>query len=312
MAERRMISKSISVSERVNGLSDTFHMLLFTWMVPHADDFGRLFGSPMKVKALVVPMLDKTFKEVEEALSSLHRQGLIQWYEVGGNQYIQIDKFDRHQTGLHKRTKSKFPDPPGNSGNFPEIPLEEKRTEQNRREEKRKEQNGKEESPAADDSFQFNPDDPFVFYQNNFGVINPFISQQMDEWCKDLGDDLVLEAMKRALSQNKRTWSYVNSILKSWHSKGIKTIEQANAEQAEFDRQRQTQRPGGRQVLEDKLPASVQWQQNQKGATTKGISYQDWLAKKREEGDYTEYTFTDFMNEAGLSKDQKVVGGETG
>lgn len=254
MAERRMISKSISVSERVNKLQDTFHMLLFTWMVPHADDFGRLFGSPMKVKALVVPMLDKTLKDVEEALSSLQRAGLIKWYEVDGDQFIQIDKFDKHQTGLHKRTKSKFPPPPGDSRKFPEIPLEENRREENRTEEKGTEQNlnGKEKIDAADD--------PFHFYQNNFGVMNPFLAQDMTEWCKELGDDLVTEAMKRAISQNKRTWAYVTGILKDWESKGIKTIEQANAEQAEFERKRQAPRGGGRPMIEDKLPESVRWQ----------------------------------------------------
>lgn len=262
VAERRMISKSISVSERVNRLPDTFHMLLFTWMIPHADDFGRLFGSPLKIKALVVPMLDKTIKEVEEALSSLYREGLINWYEVNGDQFIEIEKFDKHQTGLHKRTKSKFPEPPGNSRKFPEIPGQENRTEENRTEEKRREQKGNEQSIPADDDQIFNPDDPFTFYQNNFGVINPFLADNITNWCKDLSDELVTEAMKRAISQNKRTWSYVTGILKGWHSKGIKTIEQADAEQAAFERQKQSQSTG-RQLKEDKLPASVQWQMQQ-------------------------------------------------
>lgn len=240
MAERRMISKSISVSERVNGLSDTFHMLLFTWMVPHADDFGRLFGSPMKVKALVVPMLDKTIKDVEEALSSLHQEGLIQWYEVGGDQFIQIDKFDRHQTGLHKRTKSKFPEPPGNSGNFPEIPSEEKRTEENRTEEKGREQKGSEEIfPSADDPPVYKQDDPFVFYQNNFDFsMSPFIIDDIKGFCEEFGDELVVEAMKRTLIRNKKTWSFVTSILKDWRKKGIRTLEQAKEEQEVFEQQR--------------------------------------------------------------------------
>lgn len=250
MAERRMISKSISVSERVNRLPNTFHMLLFTWMIPHADDFGRLFGSPLKIKALVVPMLDKTIKEVEEALCYLHREGLINWYEINGDQFIQIENFDKHQTGLHKRTKSKFPEPPGNSGKFSEIPSEE-----NRREQKRTEEKGTEESqPVDDDPFSFNPEDPFVFYQSNFGVMNPFLTEDMTNWCKELSDELVTEAMKRAISQNKRTWAYVTGILKGWHSKGIKTIEQANAEQAEFERKKQKQQKEEPTWKEEVLP----------------------------------------------------------
>src|SRR5690606_15955807 len=150
MAERRMISKSISISERVNSMS-LFARLLYTWMIPHTDDFGRMTGSPMKVKALVVPMADETKEDVERALTEMVEQDLIDWYVVDGKQYIQIKNFDKHQTGLHKRTKSQYPAPeegtpvlptlpdsgnfrelPGNSGNHPEIPLEQNRTEQNR------------------------------------------------------------------------------------------------------------------------------------------------------------------------------------
>lgn len=240
MAEKRMISKSISISERVNRLTDTFHILLFTWMIPHSDDFGRLFGSPLKVKALVVPMLDKTIKEVEEALCCLHREGLINWYEVGSDKYIQIENFDHHQSGLHKRTKSKFPEPPGNSGNFPEIPSEENRTEENRTEEKGREQKGSEKSfPSADDPPVYKQDDPFVFYQNNFDFsMSPFIIDDMKKLCDEFGDELVVEAMKRTLIRNKKTWSFVTSILKDWRKKGISTLEQAKEEQEAFEQQK--------------------------------------------------------------------------
>jgi hypothetical protein len=156
MAERRMISKSISISERVNDMS-IFARLLFTWMIPHADDFGRLPGSPMKLRALVVPMGDETKQEVEDALHEMDQHHLIQWYTIAGTRYIQINGFEKHQSGIHKRTQSRYPGPeeadaptsstessqqflevadssgisqpfpelpdsPGNSQQFPEIP----------------------------------------------------------------------------------------------------------------------------------------------------------------------------------------------
>lgn len=140
MAEKRMISKSISISEKVNMLPDVFDMLLFTWIIPHTDDFGRLTGSPAKVKALVVPMLDKSIREIERAIKELHDAGLIIWYQVESDKYIQVINFDDHQQGLHKRTRSKHPDPPeigeipGTSGNFLNLPSELNRTEGNRTE----------------------------------------------------------------------------------------------------------------------------------------------------------------------------------
>ncbi|MEW8985568.1 MAG: hypothetical protein AB2401_00855 [Bacillus sp. (in: firmicutes)] len=142
MAEKRMLSKVISISEKVNELPDVFDMLLFTWMIPHTDDFGRMVGSPAKVKALVVPLQSKDISEIKASLSRLHAAELIAWYEVDGERFIQILNFDKHQQGLHKRTKSKFPEYiPGDSGKFPRIPSEQNRTELNRRELKRTELN---------------------------------------------------------------------------------------------------------------------------------------------------------------------------
>ncbi len=111
MAEKRMLSKVISVSEKVNMLPDIFSMLLFTWMIPHADDYGRLAGSPAKVKALVVPMLEKSIRDVEQAIRQLEEQGIIIWYEVAGEKVIEIIDFARHQEGLKSKRKSKFNSP---------------------------------------------------------------------------------------------------------------------------------------------------------------------------------------------------------
>lgn len=145
-----MISKSISVSEKVNSMS-MFARLLYTWIIPHTDDFGRISGSPMKIKALVVPMAEESKTDVANALQEMVDQGLIVWYVVEGTQYIQINSFDKYQTGLHKRTKSRYPDPeegqkigvktddseafpevPGSSGKLPKVPPEQNRTELNR------------------------------------------------------------------------------------------------------------------------------------------------------------------------------------
>jgi hypothetical protein len=151
VAEKRMISKSISISEKVNiGLSDIFHMLLYTWMIPHSDDWGRLSGSPAKVKALICPMLDKSIKEVEIALREMHEMELIIWYEVDGHKYIQINNFEEHQSGLHKRTTSKFPEVPNDSRKFPEIPPEGKGTELKGTEGNRREEEGKGTAPTPE------------------------------------------------------------------------------------------------------------------------------------------------------------------
>lgn len=40
--------------------------------------------------------------------------------------------------------------------------------------------------------------------------------------------------MKRTLEQNKSKWIYVKAILKAWSHKSIRTVEQADAEDAAF------------------------------------------------------------------------------
>ncbi|WP_159457831.1 DnaD domain-containing protein [Virgibacillus dakarensis] len=84
--------------------------------------------------------------------------------------------------------------------------------------------------------------DAIRFYQENFGVIRSFVAEEMNSWIKDVGNPLVLHAMKRALEQNKATWSYVKAILRAWDKKGITTIKQADADSRAF-RNRQKRRP---------------------------------------------------------------------
>ena len=214
MAEKRMISKSISISEKVNMLPDVFDMLLFTWIIPHTDDFGRLTGSPAKVKALVVPMLDKSIRDIERSLQNLHDAGLIIWYQVDKDRYIQVVNFDGHQQGLHKRTRSKLPDPPdnnidfpGTSGNFLNLPSELNRTEGNRTEENGTEGNGV--SPS----------------QNILKLINKYKIEckgafQLEQICAYIGI-FDIEVIESAIKQSEnKNVPYAISILERLKTEG--------------------------------------------------------------------------------------------
>ncbi len=132
MANRRSLHKKISVSVQLSYIRE-FAQLLFTWLIPHLDDFGRIHGNSARIKALVVPMSKRTDEEVEEALEEMKDVGLIQRYKYEDKDVIFFTNFDSHQIGLTKRTKSKYPDP---EGNFSEIQrntslTEKKRTEEN-------------------------------------------------------------------------------------------------------------------------------------------------------------------------------------
>ncbi|MGI8419691.1 MAG: hypothetical protein ACR2LN_03530 [Candidatus Levyibacteriota bacterium] len=115
MANRRMLHKNISYSEQVEELSSDFVKLLFTWMIPHLDDFGRINGKASTIRAMVIPMqTDKTVSDVESALQEMDEKGLLDRYEVEDELIIELPTFDKYQSGLTKRTKSAFPDNPEN------------------------------------------------------------------------------------------------------------------------------------------------------------------------------------------------------
>ncbi|MGM1048365.1 MAG: DnaD domain-containing protein [Bacillota bacterium] len=159
-----------------------------------------------------MPLLNKEIGDISSSLERLHANGLINWYEANGEKVIQIENFDKHQQGLHKRTKSKFPDFPGNSGNVQKIPSELKGTELNRTEEKGREQ------ISPDGANDYNP---YRYYENGFGTISPVISDNINDLSKEYGDMWLCKAMETAILRGKRNMKYVQGILKSWKADGI-------------------------------------------------------------------------------------------
>lgn len=104
MARGRFISKEICVDKKVNNLSSPWSMLAFTWLLCHADAQGRTYGDPAIVKSLVFPRRDGeiTTDQVESFIEEWNDCGLINWYEVNGDKYIEFPNFEKHQIGLRK------------------------------------------------------------------------------------------------------------------------------------------------------------------------------------------------------------------
>ncbi|MFV1018736.1 DnaD domain protein [Bacillus tropicus] len=73
----------------------------------------------------------------------------------------------------------------------------------------------------------------FSFYENNFGILNSFIAENISQWVNDTSEELVQAAMERALKQQKK-WNYAEGILKQWVNKNIRTLADVNAAEIEF------------------------------------------------------------------------------
>lgn len=126
-----------------------------------------------------------------------------------------------------------------------------------------------EERAGAEEVVEVNP---ISFYEQNFGLITPFIADGIYAWIDDLNAELVIKAMEIALEKNTRNMSYVNTILRDWHLKGFKTVTDVEAADKAFRAQRltksqqQTQAPYQQKGLSETTKNVIQqqqaWEQN--------------------------------------------------
>lgn len=78
----------------------------------------------------------------------------------------------------------------------------------------------------------------YQFYQQNFGVLTPIIGEKIADWVKDLGVDLVKEALTRTLMNGTRSFNYAEAIMREWHQNNIKTLDQMKAFDLEYQSKR--------------------------------------------------------------------------
>lgn len=119
MARGRMLSRTLGSSRRFDALAELanghceFAQLLFTLLIPHTDDYGRMVGDAFTIKHQVFPTSPRPTSDFESALHALHDANLITIYEntADGCQsiWLQVNKFEEHQRGLAKRTQSRIP-----------------------------------------------------------------------------------------------------------------------------------------------------------------------------------------------------------
>lgn len=73
------------------------------------------------------------------------------------------------------------------------------------------------------------------FYENNITLITPFVAEDIEKYLKSgLEAELIIEAMKEAVSRNKRNWTYVTGILNNCIDNKISTKKQFKISQEEF------------------------------------------------------------------------------
>jgi len=66
------------------------------------------------------------------------------------------------------------------------------------------------------------PPDIFTFYEQNVGMLTPLIAEWLKEAEELYPEDWIRDAIKEAVSLNKRSWRYIARILERWETEGKK------------------------------------------------------------------------------------------
>lgn len=130
MARRRYLTTDVSLDERVNDLAvehGDFAALLYTWMIPHAEDDGTIHATPRKLLYMVVPMRrDKTEDDISAALRGMVRLGLIEWKVGAQTIAFPAEAFYRYQTYIKADRRRDSPQP-SIDNSAPDQPTDEQR-----------------------------------------------------------------------------------------------------------------------------------------------------------------------------------------
>ena len=60
----------------------------------------------------------------------------------------------------------------------------------------------------------------FKLYEDNIGILNPIIADELKIAEKTYPHDWVSSAFKEAVLRNKRSWKYIKTILENWYREG--------------------------------------------------------------------------------------------
>lgn len=126
MARGRMLSTYVALSETMADLPDDTCRLVATWMIPHLDRDGRITGSPRRLKAIVVPLLNhievEDVKRCVEAICAGPDPLAVLYRDTTGLPVIEFKTFASFQFGLKydRETPSRFGPPPDSSGAPPD------------------------------------------------------------------------------------------------------------------------------------------------------------------------------------------------
>jgi len=113
LARRRYLSTEISVDKRINKYINKYGLgagLLYSWMIPHAEDDRGITSDPDEIKMTVVPGIENiSVDDISQYISGMAEFGLVE--EDGNKLYFPDESFYKYQSYIpeNKRNHNKTP-----------------------------------------------------------------------------------------------------------------------------------------------------------------------------------------------------------
>ena len=232
MAQKRMFSNLVVGSDEFLEMPDSSQNLYFHLSM-QADDDG--FVDNWK------SILRMTGKK-EDDLKILIAKSFVLPFNSGVlvikhwklNNYIQKD---RYKETLYKNEKSKLVTDENNVYNLDTEcihSIDKNRLDKSSIEENSSSSEYKDKKNIVNDSCANDLQNIANFYNSNIGILTPYGLEILADYAKDMPEDLIIFAMKKALEADVRNIKYIKGILNSWSKKGIKTLVEAQKEDENF------------------------------------------------------------------------------
>lgn len=213
------------IEEQENGIKySNFYLKLCLKSLKTDGKLIRLVGEtliPYDINSLS-KLTGVEFDTVRSAMQLFESIGLIKVLESGEIYLSQIDELigsetDKAQMMRRLRAEKKL------DGNNVTQMLPEKEIDIEK--EKEKEKEIEKETDVAEIT---------KCYEDNIGLLTPATAELLFDYLKDMNKDLIIQAIKIASINNKRTGRYIQGILNDWSKKGFKTLLDVEQEQNTF------------------------------------------------------------------------------
>ncbi|MGV3161995.1 DnaD domain-containing protein [Streptococcus hyovaginalis] len=238
MAQKRMFSKKITDSDKFLDLPLTAQALYFHLNM-HADDDGFVDGTKT-IKRMIGASDGDLRMLMEQAFIIPFESGVIVIKDWKIHNYIPKDRYQKtvYTTEFNKlgiEENKSYTECIQNVSNMYAQNRIDKIKEDKISLDK---QSVDEKNNSASNQLKEISD----YYQQEIGVLSPNQLEQLSDYLTE--DTFEAEVIKRAIDKAansaKRSFGYVNGILRGWRQNGIRTIVQVEEEQRQFEAKKQT------------------------------------------------------------------------